>query len=561
MSAVARSGGRVLVDALIGHGVDTVFGVPGESYLASLDAFWESRNAIRYIVCRHEGGAANMAEGYAKLTGKPGVCFVTRGPGACHASIGLHTGFQDSTPMLLLIGQVQREAADREAFQEVDFRRMFGPLAKWVGQIDDARRIPEMVSHAFHTTMAGRPGPVVLALPEDMQRDRVEVADLPPYQRVAAHPGAADMARLRELLAAAKRPLLMVGGGGWTETAARDITAFARANAIPAIASFRCQDYVDNAEPIYAGDLGTGSNPKLFERVRQADLLLVAGARLGEITTQGYKLLAPPKLAQTLIHVHADPEEPGRVYYADLAINAGPVGFAAAAAALAPVDHRAWDEWTKAARADYEATQAPAPCPGALDMNVVMRVLQEKLPADSIVVNDAGNFTGWVQRYWRFRSYRTQIGPTSGAMGYAVPAAIGCKVAAPERRVICFVGDGGFLMSGQELATALQYGADPLILVVNNGSYGTIRMHQEREFPGRVSGTELKNPDFAAYARSFGAFGATVARTADFAPALAEALRSGRAALLDLRIDPEAISTRTSLSAIREAALKRQRGG
>ncbi len=551
----------MLVDALIGHGVDTVFGVPGESYLASLDAFWESRNAIRYIVCRHEGGAANMAEGYAKLTGKPGVCFVTRGPGACHASIGLHTGFQDSTPMLLLIGQVQREAADREAFQEVDFRQMFGPLAKWVGQIDDARRIPELVSRAFHTAVAGRPGPVVLALPEDMQRDRVETADLPHYQRVAAHPGAADMARLRALLAAAKRPLMMVGGGGWTEAAARDITAFARANALPAIASFRCQDYVDNGEPIYAGDLGTGSNPKLFERVARADLLLVAGARLGEITTQGYKLLAPPKLAQTLIHVHADPEELGRVYYADLAINAGPAGFAAAAAALAPVGHRAWDDWTKAARADYEATQAPAPCPGALDMNVVMRVLQEKLPADTIVVNDAGNFTGWVQRYWRFRSYRTQIGPTSGAMGYGVPAAIGCKIAAPERRVLCFVGDGGFLMTGQELATALQYGADPLILVVNNGSYGTIRMHQEREFPGRVSGTELKNPDFAAYARSFGAYGASVARTADFAPALDEALRSGQAALLDLQVDPEAITTRASLSAIREAALKKQRGG
>ena len=330
MSAIARSGGRVLVDALIAQGVDTVFGVPGESYLASLDAFWESRNAIRYVICRHEGGAANMAEGYAKLTGRPGVCFVTRGPGACHASIGLHTGFQDSTPMLLLIGQVQREAADREAFQEVDFRQMFGPLAKWVGQIDDARRIPELVSRAFHTAMAGRPGPVVLALPEDMQRDMVEVGDLPPHQRVAAHPGAADLARLREMLAAAKRPLLIVGGGGWTQAAARDITAFARANAIPAIASFRCQDYVDNAEPVYAGDLGTGSNPKLFERVRQADLLLVAGARLGEITTQGYKLLTPPRLAQTLIHVHADPEELGRVYYADLAINAGPAGFAAA---------------------------------------------------------------------------------------------------------------------------------------------------------------------------------------------------------------------------------------
>jgi acetolactate synthase-1/2/3 large subunit len=558
MTAV-RSGGRVLVDALIGQGVDTVFCVPGESFLATLDALYDSRNRIRLIVCRHEAGAANMAEAYGKLTGRPGVVFVTRGPGACHGSIGLHTGFQDSTPMLMLIGQVQREAADREAFQEIDYRRMFGQLAKWVGQIDDAERIPELMSRAFHTMLAGRPGPVVLALPEDMQRDEVAVADLGPHHRVEPHPGAADLARLRELLAAAERPLLLVGGGGWSAQAAADIGAFATANALPVAASFRCQDYVDNSLPCYVGDLGTGPNPALLRRVGEADLLLVIGPRLGEITTQGYKLLKPPRLKQALVHIHADAEELGRVYYPDLAINSSAGPFAAALRALAPVPSPRWADWAQAARADYEASLKPAGSIGALDMSAAMRTLRETLPADSIVTIDAGNFSGWAQRYWPFRRYRSQLGPTSGAMGYGVPAAVAAALVEPERRTVAFVGDGGFLMSGQELATAVQYGARPLVLVFNNGMYGTIRMHQERDFPGRVIGTELRNPDFAALARSFGAFGATVEKTAEFKPALDEALAAGSAALLDLRIDPEAISTRTSLSAIRQASQARRK--
>ena len=522
-----RSGGRILIDALLAQGVDIAFGVPGESYLSAMDALYEAGNRLRFITCRHEAGAANMADAYGKLTGKPGVCFVSRGPGACHASIGLHTAFQDSTPMVVLVGQVSRAFAEREALQEVDYRRLFAPLAKWVGQIEDAARIPELVSRAFHLAMSGRPGPVVLAIPEDMQEDMAAVADVGPFHAVQPYPGAGDLAQLRERLSKAERPLVIAGGGGWSPAASADFTQFALANNLPVAASFRTQDIVDNNLAVYVGEFCAATDPALVKRAKAADLLLVVGARLGEMTTQSYTIFSAPKAHADLVHVHPDSGELGRVYYADLPINSGMGPFAAAARALPPIPRPRWAAWTAEARADYEKTQStPGNSPGDLDMNVVMRELKRQLPADTIVANDAGNFSGWPQRFWRYSSYRSQLAPTSGAMGYAVPAATAAAIVAPERRTIAFVGDGGFMMSGHELATARQYGAKPLVLVVNNGMFGTIRMHQERDYPGRVMGTDLQNPDFAAYGRAFGAFGATVSRSADFAPALTAALAS-----------------------------------
>ncbi|WP_119459216.1 thiamine pyrophosphate-binding protein [Rhodospirillaceae bacterium SYSU D60014] len=549
-----RTGGQILVDALKIHGVDLAFCVPGESYLAVLDALYDARDAIRLVACRQEGGAANMAEAYGKLIGRPGICFVTRGPGATNASIGVHTAFQDSTPMILFIGQVARDQVEREAFQEVDFRRMFGPLAKWVAQIDDAARIPELVSQAFHRAMAGRPGPVVIALPEDMLTERVDVADAGPYKTVRPHPGAADLDAMRGRLAAAKRPFMLLGGGGWSADAVADITAFAETNDLPTGAAFRCQDLFDNTRKNYVGDVGIGINPPLAERVKAADLLLVVGARLGEMTTSGYTLVDLPRPKQTLVHVHAGAEELGRVYQADLPINAGMAAFAAAARALPPVDSAAWTEWTAAARADYLANLQHPQNPGALQMGEVMAYLRERLPADAILTNGAGNYATWLHRFYQYRHFRTQLAPTSGAMGYGVPAAVAAKAVHPDRPVISFAGDGCFLMNGQELATAVQYGLNIIILVINNGMYGTIRMHQERHYPGRISGTDLVNPDFAAYARAFGAHGETVETTADFAPAFERAVQAGRPALLELKLDPEAITPRASLSQIRAAA-------
>jgi acetolactate synthase-1/2/3 large subunit len=555
-----RSGGQILVDALRIHGVDAVFCVPGESYLAVLDALHDARDRIRLFSCRQEGGAAFMAEAYGKLTGRPGICFVTRGPGACNAAIGVHTARQDSTPLILFVGQVARDQSEREAFQEVDCRQMYGPLAKWVAQVDDPRRLPELVSRAFHTATGGRPGPVVLALPEDMLTERAAVADAGPYRVVRPHPGPTDLAAMRGLLAGAFRPLVIVGGSGWTADGCRDLAAFAEANRLPVACTFRRQDVLDNDHPCYVGDLGTATPAPLADRVKQADVLLVVGTRLGEVPTQGYTLVTPPRPKPALIHVHAGTEELGRVYQADVAINAGPAEWAAAARALAPVDAPPWGEWTAGARRDYLATREPDPCPGAVDMPAVMATIRESLPPEAIVTNGAGNYTGWVHRYYRYRRFGTQLAPTSGAMGYGVPAAIAAKVVHPDRPVVGFSGDGCFLMTGQELATAIQYGLDPVLLVVNNGMYGTIRMHQERAYPGRVSGTDLVNPDFAAYARAFGAHAEIVARTADFAPAWARARGAGRAALIELRVDPEAITTRTSLSAIRARAAARQAG-
>jgi acetolactate synthase-1/2/3 large subunit len=546
---VSRHGGKLLVDQLVLHGTDVVFCVPGESFLPILDGLSDA--PIRLITCRHEGGAANMADAYGKLTGRPGVCIVTRGPGATHASVGLHTAFQDSTPLLLLVGQVASDQQDREAFQEVDYRRMFGQLAKWVAQIDRPDRIPEYLARAFATACSGRPGPVVLALPEDVLEANTDVADARPFRAAVPHPGTAEIERLRELLAVAERPLALVGGGGWTPRAAAGMRAFLEGNGLPAGAAFRRQDALDNDSASYVGDVGIAINPNLAARVRDADLLLVVGPRLGEITTSGYTLLEPPTPRQRLVHVHPGAEELGRVYQAELPILSGMEHFAAAVAELR-VEPR-WSEWAADARADYLEWQRGGPMPGELDLRVCIAQLQERLP-DAIVSNGAGNFTTWVHRFWRYHGYPSQLAPTSGAMGYGVPAAVAAKLVAPDRPVVCFAGDGDFLMSGQELATAVQYDAPILVLVVNNGMYGTIRMHQERHFPNRVSGTALVNPDFAAYARSFGAHGETVVRSAEFAPALERALDSAGPALLELRVDPEAITPQTTLSAIRAAA-------
>ncbi len=545
-----RTGGTLLVDVLVKNGVDTVFCVPGESYIAVLDALYDVPS-IRVIACRHEAAAANMAEAYGKLTGRPGICFVTRAPGATHAAIGVHTARQDSTPMLLFVGQVARGMQGREAFQEIDYGRVFGGLAKWATQIDDAARIPEFVTRGFHTALSGRPGPVVLALPEDMLHDEAAENTLPPAVRTAAHPGTADLERLREMLGEARRPLVILGGSGWDAAACAAFARFAARNALPVACSFRRQALFDNRDPHYAGDLGLGPNPALAARVRDADLILAVGGRLSEVPTGGYTLIEAPLPHQRLIHVHADPDELGRVFTAELAINAGPAEFAHALERLQPLDAPAWRNWTAAARSDYERNLEPGADGGALDLAAVVRFLSERLPDDAILCNGAGNYTTWLHRFFQYKQFGTQLGPTSGAMGYGVPAAIAAKLRFPERVVVAFAGDGCFTMSGHELATAVQYGVAVVVLVINNGMYGTIRMHQERHFPGRVIATDLVNPDFAAYARAFGAHGAIVERTAEFAPAFETALTCGGPAVLELRTDAERITPRTTLTALR----------
>ncbi|TQV79038.1 thiamine pyrophosphate-binding protein [Denitrobaculum tricleocarpae] len=550
-----RTGGRILVDQLRLHGVDTAFGVPGESYLAVLDAFYDVPE-IAFRICRQEGGAAMMADAYGKLTGQPGICFVTRGPGATSASAGVHIAYQDSTPMILFIGQVGRDMIEREAFQEIDYRRMFGQMAKWVAQIDDADRIPEYLARAFATATSGRPGPVVLALPEDMLRDMTAAPDAKPYRPAEAHPSLADMKRLGDLVAAAKRPLMILGGTSWNAQACRHIQSFAEAHGLPTTASFRCQDYFDNRHPNYAGDVGIGINPKLADRVRESDLVLVVGARLGEMTTGGYTLFDTPVPKQTMVHVHAGAEELGRVYQPELAINAGVKAFAAAAAALSPPKSpdKARKELVSTARNEYEAYIETPSIPGDVQMGEIMAWLRERLPEDAIISNGAGNYTTWVHRFYQYRSFPTQLAPTSGSMGYGLPAAVAASSVFPERTVVCFAGDGCYMMHGQELATAMQYGLKIIILVINNGMYGTIRMHQEREYPERVSGTELVNPDFAAYARAFGANGEVVERTEQFAPAFERAMAAEGSSLIEIRIDPEAITPKTTLAQITAAA-------
>ena len=548
---MTRSGGRILVDQLELNGVGLVSCVPGESYLPVLDALYDS--PIRLISCRHEGAAANMAEACGKLTGRPGVCIVTRGPGATHASVGVHTAAQDSTPLLLLVGQVPREMLGREAFQEMDYQAVFGSVAKWVGQADEAERIPELVSRAFAAMLSGRPGPAVLALPEDVLFQEADVADAAPVSPPRPQPPDRDLARLQELLTGAERPLVVVGEGGWSAQAGEDVLAFCEASGLPVAASFRCQDYVDNHSPVYAGHLTIGLDPALARRVKEADLLVAVGGRLGDIATRGYTLLDVPKPRQTLVHAHPDPAELGAVYEPELAIVSGLPELAAALRALDPVEPR-WQAWTESARTDYLANLEHRPLPGNLDLGEFMAVLRRRLPADAVITSGAGNFTVWAHRFYEFSTYPSQLAPRSGAMAYGIPAALAAKALHPERVVVCIAGDGDFMMSGLELATAVQYQLPVVIFVVNNRMYGTIRMHQERHFPGRVVGTDLVNPDFAAYAASFGAHGEVVTRTEDLEAAVERALGAGRPAVVELVVDPEGISPRATISEIRDAA-------
>jgi acetolactate synthase-1/2/3 large subunit len=544
-----RHGGRILVDALVAQGVKMAFGVPGESYLPVLDGLHDVRDKLKYVICRQEGGASYMAEAYGKLTGEPGVLMVTRGPGATNGAIGVHTGFQDSTPMVVFVGQVGNDFVEREAFQEIDYRRMYGPMTKWVAQIDRVERIPEYVSRAFHTAMSGRPGPVLLALPEDTLFAEAAVADVPKHHVVRPTVSSGEIQEIEKLLEKAEKPFVLLGGGGWNREATQKLQKWAETAGLPVGTSFRCQDLFDNRSPSYAGDVGIGINPKLAQRVKDADVLLVIGARLGEMTTGAYSLLEVPVPKQALIHVHAGAEELGRVYRPALAINSGYPQFVEA------LEKVSLKKRPTPAHDEYLAWSEPQKMPGNLQYGQVIRWLSDNLPEDTIIAGGAGNFAGWLHRHFRYKGFRTQLGSTNGSMGYGYPAAVAAKLATPNRTVLGLCGDGDFLMNGQEIATAAQYGAAFVALVVNNGMYGTIRMHQEREYPGRVSGTELKNPDFAAYARAFGGHGETVERTEDFAPAYQRAAASGKPALVELRIDADAITPATTLSAIRQKAL------
>lgn len=545
-----RTGGQVLIDALAANDVDRIFCVPGESYLAALDAMYDHPD-IAVHVTRNEGGASYMADAYGKLTGRPGICFVTRGPGATNASCGLHVASQDSTPMILFIGQIAREDTDREAFQEIDYRRMFGQVAKWVAQIEDADRIPEYVNRAFTTAMSGRPGPVVLVLPEDMLTDATVVKDLPQAPALVTQPGEADVQHALDVLAQAERPLVVVGGSGWSEEARQNLEQFATNWDVPVATSFRCQDFFDNNHPNYVGDMGIAISPELTERVKNADALLVIGARLGEMTTRSYTLVNIPQPQQKLIHVHASAEELGSVYYPTVAVHASPSAFTAAIAAIKPKAAVTWSAQREQARAEFEKWIAPITVSGDVQMADIMEWLNTQLPENAIICNGAGNYTGWVHRFRRFRRYRTQLAPTNGAMGYGVPAAVAAKLVHPDRPVIAFAGDGCFMMNGQELATAKQYGSNIITIVVNNEMFGTIRMHQERNYPNRVSATELRNPDFVALAKSYGAHGELVTKTDEFAGAFKRASEAGTPALIEIQIEKEVISHNTTLSALR----------
>jgi acetolactate synthase-1/2/3 large subunit len=570
--AGARSAGHVLVEALIEQGVDTAFGVPGESFLAVLDGFHEHRDRIRFVACRQEGGAAFMAEAQGKLTGRPGICFVTRGPGATNASIGLHTAFQDSTPMVLFIGQVASDQRDREAFQEVDYRQMFGPgtlgMAKWVGEIQDADRLPEYVARAFHTALQGRPGPVVLVLPEDMLTQLTDAPVLPRAKAAVAWPAPADLVELQARLEAAQRPFVIAGGGGWTPESTAALQDFAQAWQLPVGCAFRFQDLFDNRDPLYAGDVGIGINPALARRVADADLILAIGPRLGEMTTGGYTLLKAPRPAQQLVHIHAGAEELGRVYAADQMIQASMSTAALALQQLRPpggAQELPWLDWTREAHADYQRNQQAQPV-APMDMTEVIRTLDRLLPAETIFTNGAGNYSGWLHRFHRYTALhqggRTQLAPTSGAMGYGFPAAVAASVLQQDRWVVNIAGDGDFLMTGQEMATAMAHGARKLIcVVVDNGTYGTIRMHQEREYPGRVSGSDLHNPDFAAMARAFGWQAFSAERTADVEPALRQAIAAQTPTLLHLKLPTDVSTSRATLTTIRETARRRLAGG
>jgi acetolactate synthase-1/2/3 large subunit len=556
-----RTAAEVLVDQLIINGVRHAFCVPGESFLAVLDAFHDRDIAI--TVCRQEGGAAMMAEAVGKATGRPGICFVTRGPGATNASAGIHIARQDSSPMIVFVGQVARRMREREAFQELDYRAVFGSMAKWATEIDDPARVPEFVSRAFHVAANGRPGPVVVALPEDMLIERVAVADAPPYHAVEATPGRAEMEAFAALLAKAERPMLLLGGSRWNEAGCAAITRFAERFAMPVATTFRRAHLFHPLHPNYAGDLGIGANAKLVARVKGSDLVVLVGGRLSEMQSQGYTLIDIPAPQMTFVHVHPAIDEIGRVYRPHLGINATPAAFAITAAALEPPAAPANPRWRAeiaAAHEEYIAyTEKATEVSGGVNLGAIMVWLRENLPDDAMMCNGAGNFAGWVHRFYRYRKFGTQIAPTAGSMGYGVPAAIGVKRLYPDRTVVAVSGDGDFLMNGQDFATAVQFGAAVIVIISDNGLYGTIRMHQEREYPGRISATQLRNPDFAALARAFGGFGATVEKTADFPAAFQAAQASGLPGIIHLKVDPEAITPNTTLTKLREAALARQR--
>ena len=566
----AVMGGHLLVQCLIAQGVTHAFGVPGESYLAVLDGFHAHAEQIQFVTCRQEGGAAFMADAQGRLTGRPGVCFVTRGPGATNASIGIHTAFQDSTPMVLFVGDVASDTRDREAFQEVDFGSFFGPstkgMAKRVERIDDAKRIPEYVARAFATAMNGRPGPVVLVLPEDMLTHMVQAQPLARIEAVEAWSDPGALRRLREMLLQSERPFVIAGGGGWTVQAAQALQRFAENWKLPVGNAFRFQDTFDNFHPQYAGDVGIGINPKLAAGIKSSDLIIAIGPRLGEMTTSGYTLLTPPKAQQTLVHIHASAEELNRVFQADLAICATMNAAARSLEVLTAPNILPWEAWTQAIHADYEANVRPQALAGlaadneagVVDMPAVIAVLQKHLPADAVLTNGAGNFASWVHRYYKHhglvKGHKTQLAPTVGSMGYGVPAGIGAAILT-GRVVFTIAGDGDFLMNGQELATAVQHGAKTIIVLLNNGMFGTIRMHQEREYPTHISGSNLNNPDFAALAKAYGYAGVRITRTAEFEAVLLDALARDQGTLIEVILNPEVITTRGTLSAITAAAL------
>jgi len=552
MAGKTRTGGQAVVEALLKHGSDTAFCVPGESYLPILDAFYDVKNKIKLYTCRHESGASNMAEAYGKLTGKPGICLVTRGPGATNASIGIHTAMQDSTPLIMLVGQVDTKDKGREAFQEVDFEAMFAPLAKWAVEVSSADQIPGIMRKAFQVAMSGRKGPVVVSFPEDTLSGPSTVETQEPLPVHEAAPSDADLENLKTILSGAKHPLVILGGSGWTKKAVQDYRVWAEGEGLPTGCAFRFQDLMDPRSGNYIGDIGIGINPKLAERVKTADVILALGPRLGEMTTSGYTIIKAPKPDQRLIHVHAGAEELGRVYKAELAIHAKPELFVKALKKITLGKKDAWSKELKEARQDYLDWSTPNKNPGSVQLAEIYRYFRETLPDNAIFTNGAGNYTAWLHRFYHYRDFKTQVAPTSGAMGYGVPAAIAAKIVHPNRPVICCAGDGCFLMTGQELATAAQYKVPVIFLVFNNSMYGTIRMHQEKHYPGRVSGTDLKNPDFAAFAESFGIKGVKVDTNKGFEGAFEAALKSGQPALIEITVDPEAISPAATLSGLRK---------
>jgi acetolactate synthase-1/2/3 large subunit len=551
-----RTGGQILVGQLVSHGVKHVFCVPGESFLAVLDALVDVN--IEVTVCRQEGGAAMMADAHGKLTGQPGICMVTRGPGASNALAGIHIAKQDSTPMIVFVGQIERGMREREAFQEMDYRAVFGQAAKWATEIDDPARIPEILSRAFHVATSGRPGPVVIALPEDMLVELATVPDAPRYEAIDSAPSLGQMADLAKRLSQAKAPVAILGGARWNATAVKQFVEFAERFKLPVAVSFRRQMLFPANSPCFIGDVGIGLNPELLKRVQDADLVLLVGGRMSEMPSQAYTLFDIPVPKQTLVHVHPDSGELGRVYRAAVAINASPIAFAAELSGLATPSATPWAAGTAAMHQSYLNWSDPVPIktPGALQMGGVMAYLESKLPADAIMTNGAGNFATWLHRFHRFTQFGTQLAPTSGSMGYGLPAAVGAKRVAPDKLVVCFAGDGCFMMHGQEFATAVQYNLPLVVVIIDNGMYGTIRMHQEKHYPGRISATQLKNPDFSAYARAFGGHGERVEKTEEFGPAFDRAVASGLPAIIHCLIDPEAITPTTTISKLRAAAQK-----